>query len=413
MISTAGFVGSRPPKEDRMARTDQGVKRLSRGRYRLRTTIRDPISGKKLDRQCVVDAASRADAERQKAKWRKQLLEELATPNDATPSEPSVSDCVRSWLRVMSPRWKSSTARQYADLSAVIVTDFGDLPISALDGREGKRRIATWRSRLSKRLSATTVNNHLRALRAVLSDAYEDELIGKLPNFARLYLDEGETRSKVLAPWEARLFAEKLLELQPQWWPISELMRCTGLRFGEAAALQANDVDLEERVLHVRRNAYRGVIQDTPKNGRARVVPLVDEALVALRPPTRNRIGRALLFPSKVGTPLSTGVMTKPYRAVREALGWDRRVSAHWWRHSLGDAVRQVADPYVAAKVLGHSLGGISVTGRYVDPSIEEMRTAITRAIRLERVGGTVGGTSALVGKENPAVAATTTGQDD
>ena len=393
-----------------MARTDQGVRRIGRGRYRLRTTIRDPITGKKHDRQCEVDAGSRAGAERKKAQWRRELLDELQGRTVSRSSEPSVRDCVSSWLRVMAPKWKSSTARQYADLAAVVVTDFGDLPIGELDGRVGKQRIAQWRDELAERLSPVTVNNHLRALRAILSDAYEDELIGRVPNFARLYLEEGEKASKVLSPAEGAAFASKLLELHPQWWPLTELLRCTGLRFGEAAALQARDIDLEERVLHVRRNVYRGVIQPSPKSGRARAVPLVDEAMRALEGARRNRIGRALLFPSGKGTPLSAGILTKPYRSTATELKWPRQPSAHWWRHSLGDGVRRVADPFVAAKVLGHSLRGIAVTGRYVDPSIDEMRSAISRALH---VGGTLGGSEATDGNENPAVAATTTGQDD
>jgi integrase len=46
-----------------------------------------------------------------------------------------------------------------------------------------------------------------------------------------------------------------------------------GLRRGEIVALKQSDIDLRRKQLHVRRASWQG-IEDTPKGGRGRVVPL-------------------------------------------------------------------------------------------------------------------------------------------
>jgi integrase len=54
-----------------------------------------------------------------------------------------------------------------------------------------------------------------------------------------------------------------------------------GLRLGEVRALRWRDVDFAKRSIFVRRN-YTGGVDQTPKSGKVRWVPMVDQALVAL-----------------------------------------------------------------------------------------------------------------------------------
>jgi integrase len=78
-----------------------------------------------------------------------------------------------------------------------------------------------------------------------------------------------------------------------------------GLRIGEILALRTDDLDLASGFVFVRRNVYRGHIQDSPKTRTSeRRIPLAGIALAALgrwlasRPPTSD-----WLFPSAVGKP--------------------------------------------------------------------------------------------------------------
>ncbi|HYM58196.1 MAG TPA: tyrosine-type recombinase/integrase [Solirubrobacteraceae bacterium] len=51
----------------------------------------------------------------------------------------------------------------------------------------------------------------------------------------------------------------------------------TGLRMGELRALRWRDVSFVNRIVHVRRSVWRGE-EGTPKSGKARSVPLIDQA---------------------------------------------------------------------------------------------------------------------------------------
>ena len=55
--------------------------------------------------------------------------------------------------------------------------------------------------------------------------------------------------------------------------PLVLTLAWTGMRWGEATALRAEDVDFAKGVIHVRRSHWRGIV-GTPKNGRERVVPM-------------------------------------------------------------------------------------------------------------------------------------------
>lgn len=77
----------------------------------------------------------------------------------------------------------------------------------------------------------------------------------------------------------------------------------TGLRIGEILALKLDDVDFSTNLLHVRRNIYRGEVQDSPKTEEsARRVPL---ALVAVSAVKRWLVlrpsGSDWLFPNSAG----------------------------------------------------------------------------------------------------------------
>ena len=79
----------------------------------------------------------------------------------------------------------------------------------------------------------------------------------------------------------------------------------TGLRIGEILALSVEDVDIPGGAVSVRRNVYRGHVQDSPKTKRSeRRTPLAPLALGAIQRWNEIRPnGSGWLFPSEAGTP--------------------------------------------------------------------------------------------------------------
>lgn len=147
----------------------------------------------------------------------------------------------------------------------------------------------------------------------------------------------------------------------------------TGLRRSELRALRWIDVDLVGKRLLVRQALDdRGVV-GLPKNGRARDVPLSDDALAALK--AHRHLRGPLVFCNPDGTAFTQRQMEPPIaRACRRAglreIGW------HVLRHTFASHLAMRG--YNATTI--QSLGGwetISMVNRYAHLSPDARREAV------------------------------------
>ena len=95
-----------------------------------------------------------------------------------------------------------------------------------------------------------------------------------------------ETEAQALTVDELRAVLEAL-ETEPlKWRALVHILIDTGCRRGECCGLKWEDVDLEGRVLTIRRNLCytpaRGVYVDTPKSGKVREVDIGPETAALL-----------------------------------------------------------------------------------------------------------------------------------
>jgi integrase len=139
----------------------------------------------------------------------------------------------------------------------------------------------------------------------------------------------------------------------------------TGIRVGELLTLRWADVDLDERLLLVRRNLSAGV-ETEPKGRRHRYVPLSDPALGALA-----RLGARREFLgaddyvvcNRWGRRLDASALRRRYHRACAQAGL-RRVKLHGLRHAAGSILARTADPVFVRDYLGHAK--LSTTDRYV-----------------------------------------------
>lgn len=146
----------------------------------------------------------------------------------------------------------------------------------------------------------------------------------------------------------------------------------TGLRLGEIRGLRWRDVDFANALVHVRR-AYWRSREGAPKSGKARSVPLIDQAAAALDGLSQRErwIGPDdYVFPSATGGPLHDAILRAGLCHAMEAAGVSRDRGTgqpfrwHDLRHSFGTlAVR--AFPLSDVKAyMGHA--NIETTMIYV-----------------------------------------------
>lgn len=162
----------------------------------------------------------------------------------------------------------------------------------------------------------STVTHFKNAISGVLNRAVEAGIIEYNPakSLARPYREK--PRGKEINPftWDE---LDKLLATFARHWPrFYPLVLCLarrGLRFGEAAALTWEDIDLEGRVIHVRRSLSRMQIM-TPKSGKTRKVDMSLQLTETLRElktrQKREALARgdgklpALVFTNRDGGPI-------------------------------------------------------------------------------------------------------------
>jgi integrase len=170
----------------------------------------------------------------------------------------------------------------------------GQVRSSTLDGERivlnrflahcGERDLSTVTARLAEgyfaaRLQAVrtpTANPDLRILKAVFQAAVRRGYLRENPWRHVKQVKEAEKEIRVLTAAEV----ERLLAACPtlMWRVLVFILVTTGLRRGEALALEWRDVDLDNGLLHVRcKDGHR------TKSGRNRIVPLVPAAIALLR----------------------------------------------------------------------------------------------------------------------------------
>lgn len=150
---------------------------------------------------------------------------------------------------------------------------------------------------------------------------------------------------------------------------VFRLLFYTGLRLGEALALRVEDVDINDRLLLVRRAVSAG--QETlPKGRQHRFVPLSRPACDALTQlldrddftapddyVIGNRLGRRLE---------ASAVRRRYYKACEQAKL--RPVRLHGLRHAAGSLVARTNDAVFVRDFLGHTK--LSTTDRYLSAKL-------------------------------------------
>ncbi len=201
-------------------------------------------------------------------------------------------------------------------------------------------RVRTWRSRLlANGRSEGTAAKAYRLLRGILNTAVEDERIKSNP--CRIKGAGDETHSSRYVASVPQVFA--LAEVIGGRYRVFILTAAfTGLRWAELVALRRQDVDLEDRVLYVRRAFVErtgGPVAKLPKGGKVRVVTLPGVLVGELRQHLAGYVApgpESLVFAGAKGCipRRSSWRTTVKWAASRDAAGLPQDFHFHDLRHT-------------------------------------------------------------------------------
>lgn len=213
---------------------------------------------------------------------------------------------------------------------------------------------------------------YITFIRTVLRAAVESGHLDALPEFPAGLMQS----SKKLPDAPTRADVERMLKA-PGWLGLAiYLAAFAGLRSGEVRAIEAQDIDLEQHRILIRRACSEDVVM-TPKNDQERVVPLVPELEAVLRVAIKNKLPRARIVVDENGkTPTRQRLMHR-FRCFLEREG-----IRHWTFHSLRHAfiselVRRGAGLEAVRLLAGHSK--LEMTQRYAHANAADLRSAMAK----------------------------------
>ncbi len=136
-----------------------------------------------------------------------------------------------------------------------------------------------------------------------------------------------------------------------RYYPLFLLLARTGMRVGEALALQWDDVNFRDHDIRVAR-AVSGTRIETPRSGHGRTVDMSDQlakTLLRLQVERKTEILRAGLsavpadwvFCTETGTRLDTSRIRKVMRRVLKVAGLPTHFSPHCLRHTFASILLQ------------------------------------------------------------------------
>ena len=275
------------------------------------------------------------------------------------------ADYAKTWITTSVPATcKRSTLRDYQGLLRNhILPIFGKIPVHKIKRLDIKHFLMR---KLNEGYSSSTVTHMKNVLGGVLAQAVDDEVISVNPahRLGRVIPTPKKIAVDPLTREELSRLLNSFSEHFPRYYPLVLTLARTGLRIGEATALQWGDLDFHGRFIIVRRNISRGRIE-TPKNGKERRVDMSRQLADCLLRLKTQRKEEALkkgwrgipewVFVSEAGTPVdSSHFRSRVFKKALEKAGL-RKIRIHDLRHTFASMLIQNGEPlpYIQ-KQLGH-----------------------------------------------------------
>ena len=184
------------------------------------------------------------------------------------------------WLDEHRRRFKPTTLASYrAILKYKIIPALGHVNLTALTRDLVKQFVlAELRRKTAEgfEVSLTTAHNALHVISRVLRAAHQDGLIPQNPalGLGDLIGTPALTNIVPLSHQEECDFLNAVQKYKRKWYPFFFLILRSGLRIGEALALQLDDINFETRQIRVHRTWSTGGLQETTKSNKERAVDM-------------------------------------------------------------------------------------------------------------------------------------------
>jgi integrase len=266
---------------------------------------------------------------------------------------------VGRWKAEVLTTQKPSSARAVrSHLKCYIIPELGKLRLDQFGVENQQMFITRMPERATeKAVSQKTVLNVLGTLSTILTTARDWGYSCEQIDVSKLRLPPREARYE--APHFTIEQLNRILAIAEEpWRTLYFILTMDGLRAGEVLGLQWHDIDLDGRLLHVRRSAWYGKVQTTKSKASETVLP-IPQPLIDVLKEYRTQWKpnpQGFLFVTRNGCPPSSNKVVEYHLwTILDALGIPR-CGLHAFRHSHTSLLlHSGATPKVVQTQLRHS----------------------------------------------------------
>jgi integrase len=266
---------------------------------------------------------------------------------------------VGRWKAEVLTTQKPSSARAVrSHLKCYIIPELGKLRLDQFGVENQQMFITRMPERATeKAVSQKTILNVLGTLSTILTTARDWGYNCEQIDVSKLRLPPREARYE--APHFTIEQLNRILAIAEEpWRTLFFILTMDGLRAGEVLGLQWHDIDLDGRLLHVRRSAWNGKVQTTKSKASETVLPIPQPLIDVLKEyQTEWKPNpRGFLFVTRNGCPPSSNKVVEYHLwTILDALGIPR-CGLHAFRHShTALLLHSGATPKVVQTQLRHS----------------------------------------------------------
>lgn len=263
------------------------------------------------------------------------------------------------WLEEVSTRAKPQTLARYrAEYRNHVAPGLGELRLADVTRHDVKRLVV---AKVRDGAGRGTVGMLVRVLSMLFSSAYDEGLIAKHPaqRLRRLFprASSGTEDVKAMTADELARFLAAM-KAEPVYWMLFRTMALTGLRHGEARALQVGDVHTKKLRVEVGRTFAGGNdLSWSPKTGRSRRVEMPQALARELEPLLRWRKPEEWIFHRR-GKPLRDCSARQSFRRGLCRARLPEHFTPHSLRHTYASLLIQQG---VRAEYIQRQLGHASI----------------------------------------------------
>ena len=275
------------------------------------------------------------------------------------------------WIQGKRITTKSNTLKTYMSYyKNHISPKLGHRKIQKLERRE----ILKLQRDALENLSITSCNALLRIIKIMLNDAVHDGIIVRNPADGIKALKEtankaSETYHRALTIEEQKTFMQELSG--NYYYEFIALLLCSGMRYGEAAALTWEDIDYKNNVIHVTKTLTYSedgklIVGNSAKSETSnRDIPL-NETIKGILTKQRNKLesvvpmSKSHVFSAIYGGLVHNNDINRAITSTLKALNKEGIQIEHFTAHALRDTfatrfIEQGGQPQTLKTILGHS----------------------------------------------------------